>query len=180
MPQVYAQSGSSEIQLALIGCGGRGTGAAANALSVQNANTKIVAMADVFDHKLDRSLKALRYKFKNHPDRVQVPDERRFVGFDAYRKAMDQLKPNDIAIFATPLAFRWVHFQYAIEKGLNVFMEKPVIADGPSARRMLELSKKADEKNLKCAVGLMIRHCRGRRELYDRIHASVRSNYNLM
>jgi predicted dehydrogenase len=82
---------------------------------------------------------------------------------------MDALRPGDVVIFASPLAFRWVHFQYAIDKGLHVFMEKPVVADGPTAKRMLELSKKADEKNLKCAVGLMVRHCRGRQELHKRI-----------
>ncbi|MEC8302558.1 MAG: Gfo/Idh/MocA family oxidoreductase, partial [Planctomycetota bacterium] len=81
----------------------------------------------------------------------------------------DVLNPGDIVILTTPLAFRWVHYKYAIEKGLNVFMEKPVIADGPSARKMLELAKLADEKNLKCGVGLMVRHCRGRQELHQRI-----------
>ena len=82
---------------------------------------------------------------------------------------MDVLNPGDIAIFASPLAFRAVHFQYAIDRGLNVFMEKPVVADGPTGKRMLELAKKADEKKLKCAVGLMVRHCRGRQELHKRI-----------
>ena len=66
-------------------------------------------------------------------DQVDVPDDRKFVGFDAYKKAMDCLKPGDVAIFATPPAFRWVHFGYAIEKGLNVFMEKPVTVDGPTS-----------------------------------------------
>jgi len=155
--------------VALIGCGGRGTGAANDALHAENAPLKIVAMADVFEQRLKTSHRALTNEHEEHPEKVDVPEERRFVGFDAYKKAMDVLRPGDIAIFATPLAFRWVHFEYAIEKGLNVFMEKPVIADGPSAKRMLELSKKADEKNLKCAVGLMVRHCRGRQELHKRI-----------
>ena len=72
-----------------------------------------------------------------------MPEDRQFIGFDAYQKAMDCLKPGDIAIFATPLAFRWVHFTYAIEKGLNVFMEKPLTADGPTSRRMLKLAEEA-------------------------------------
>ena len=71
-----------------------------------------------------------------------MPAERKFIGFDAYQKAMDCLKPGDIAIFTTPLAFRWVHFTYAIEKGLNVFMEKPLTADGPTSRRMLKLARR--------------------------------------
>ena len=89
-----------------------------------------------------------------------MPEERQFIGFDAYKKAMDCLKPGDMAIFATPLAFRWVHFTYAIEKGLNVFMEKPLTADGPTSRKMLKLAEEATAKNLKVGVGLMSRHCR--------------------
>ena len=88
-----------------------------------------------------------------------MPPDRRFVGFDAYRKAMDCLRPNDVVILATPPAFRWVHFAYAIEKSLNVFMEKPVTVDGPTTRRMIELAAEADKKNLKVGVGLMVRHC---------------------
>ena len=75
-----------------------------------------------------------------------MPEDRKFVGFDAYQKAMDCLKPGDVAIFATPPAFRWVHFGYAIEKGLNVFMEKPVTVDGPTTRRMLEAGRGVGEE----------------------------------
>ena len=98
-----------------------------------------------------------------------MPDDRKFLGFDGYQKAMDCLKPGDVVIFATPPAFRWVHFTYAIQKGLHVFMEKPVTVDGPSTRRMLKLGEESIAKNLKVGVGLMVRHCRGRRELFDRI-----------
>jgi len=170
VPNVHGETAdSSTLQLALIGCGGRGTGAANDALAANNAPTKVVAMADVFPHKLESSLKALQNEYEESPEKVDVPPERQFIGFEGYKQAIDALRPGDIAIFATPLAFRWVHYQYAIEKGVNVFMEKPVIADGPSARRMLELAKKADQKNLKCGVGLMVRHCRGRQELHKRI-----------
>ncbi len=170
IPHVYSQGENADtINVALIGCGGRGTGAAADALSADNAPLKLVAMADVFEHRLQGSLEAIQGNFESTPEKVAVSPEHRYIGLDAYKKAMDVLRPGDIAIFATPLAFRWVHFQYAIERGLNVFMEKPVIADGPSARRMFELAKKADEKNLKCGVGLMVRHCRGRQELWQRI-----------
>ena len=84
---------------------------------------------------------------------------------------MDCLKPGDVAIFTTPPAFRWVHFSYAIEKGLNVFMEKPVTVDGPTTRRMLGLAEESEKKNLKVGVGLMVRHCKARLELLERIRA---------
>ena len=155
------------IQIALVGCGGRGTGAAGNALSVDNGPIKVIAMADVFEKNLTASHGTLS---KDHDtDKLDVPEDRRFNGFEAYKQAMDCLKPGDVVILTTPPAFRWVHFTYAIEKGLNVFMEKPVTIDGPTTRRMLALNDKAIAKNLKVAVGLMCRHCEARRELFDRI-----------
>jgi len=170
LPRVHAQEGDGNtIQLAVIGCGGRGTGAVADALRVQRTQLKLVAMADIFDHKLDKSFQALQQEFATSPHQIDVPPDQRFHGFDAYRKAMDVLRPGDIAIFASPLAFRELHFKYAIQRGLHVFMEKPVVADAPTGKRMFELAKQADSKNLKCGVGLMVRHCRGRRELYQRI-----------
>lgn len=163
-PHVYAGE-SNTIQLALVGCGGRGTGAARNALSVQNGPTKLVAMADVFDSRQKASEVALT---QQHADQMDLKD-RKFIGFDAYKQAMDCLNPGDVVILTTPPAFRWVHFTYAIEKGLNVFMEKPVTVDGPSTRRMLALGEESVRKNLKVGVGLMCRHCDVRRELFDRI-----------
>lgn len=158
------------IQVALIGCGGRGTGAASNALSVEGQGPiKVVAMADVFKDRQSTSYNALNNKF-GESGKFDVPEDRRFIGFDAYKSAMDALNPGDIVILTTPCVFRWVHFSYAIEKGLNVFMEKPVCADGPTSSRMLELNKKAKEKNLKVGVGLMVRHCQARGELAKRIH----------
>ena len=165
VPHVHAAEDNT-IQVALVGCGGRGTGAASQALSVENGPIKLVAMGDVFENRLTKSYDGLK---RRHGDQVDVPDDRKFIGFDAYKKAMDCLKPGDVAIFATPPAFRWVHFTYAVEKGLNVFMEKPVTVDGPSTRKILALAEKAKEKNLKVGVGLMVRHCRGRQELKSRI-----------
>ena len=165
VPKVYA-AGNDTIKVALIGCGGRGTGAASNALSVKNGPIKLVALADVFGNRVARSYKSLKGR---HADQVDVPRSRQFVGFDGYKKAMDCLDKGDVAIFATPPAFRWVHFKYAVEKGLNVFMEKPVTVDGPTTRRMLKLAEQSVMKNLKVGVGLMIRHCRGRQELKRRI-----------
>jgi predicted dehydrogenase len=165
IPAVHA-AGSDMIQLALVGCGGRGTGAAADALNTKSGPIKLVAMADVFENRLANSLNELNKRFASQLD---VPEDRKFIGFDAYRKALDCLKPGDVAIFATPPAFRWVHFTYAIAKGLNVFMEKPVTVDGPTTRKMLTLAEESEKKNLKVGVGLMVRHCKARQALHQKI-----------
>ncbi len=163
-------AGDDEIRVAVIGCGGRGTGATIDALSVPGGNLKVVAMADVFPERLSIKKQSLmaQEQFKN---RIDVPEDRSFIGFDAYKKAIDCLRPGDIALFATPPAFRALHFGYAIEKGVHTFMEKPVAVDGASAKRIIELAKKADEKNLKVGVGLMCRHCDRRNELKERLVA---------
>ncbi len=177
IPHVHAGEDNT-IRLALVGAGGRGTGAVLNALSVKNGPIKLVAMADVFQERLAKSYRILKERIaeeskagdgRKFSDLVDVPRDRQFVGFDGYRRAMGLLGPGDIAILTTPPAFRWVHFGYAIEKDLNVFMEKPVTVDGPSTRKMLALGRKSVAKNLKVGVGLMCRHCRARRELYNRI-----------
>ena len=165
IPRVYA-AGSDLVQVALIGCGGRGSGAAKDALNTGGGPIKLVAMADAYEHRLQGSFDSLSKQVGNQMD---VPPERRFIGLDAYKQAMDCLKPGDIAIFATPPAFRWVHFTYAIQKNLNVFMEKPVTIDGPTSKRMFKLAEEASAKNLKVAVGLMSRHARNLQELHKRI-----------
>ncbi len=167
LPHVHAKEDNT-INVTLIGCGGRGTGAANNALSVSDSlgPIKLRSMVDVFEDKMEKSFKTLT---RHHADKMDVTPERKHIGFDGYKEAMDDLKKGDIAIFTTPLAFRAPFYEYAIKKGLNVFMEKPVIADGPTARRMLELNKEAIEKNLKVGVGLMCRHCESRQELWNRI-----------
>ncbi|HLX59648.1 MAG TPA: Gfo/Idh/MocA family oxidoreductase [Planctomycetota bacterium] len=177
--------GNDLIQVALIGCGGRGTGAARDALNTKSGPIKLVAMADVFEDRLKGSHAELSKRMvvkadkkdekgtSNEPvidkDKFDVPPDRRFVGFDAYKKAIDCLKPGDVAIMATPLAFRWVHFTYAIEKGINVFMEKPLTSDGPTSKIMLKLGEDASAKGLKVGVGLMSHHARNLEELYKRI-----------
>jgi predicted dehydrogenase len=165
IPHVHAAENNT-LNVALIGCGGRGTGAAFDALSVKQGPMKLVAMADVFPDRLQNSYESLQ---KQVPNQMEVPGDRRFIGFDGYQKAMDCLKPGDIAIFTSPLAFRWVHFGYAIQKGLNVFMEKPLTADGPTSVRMLKLAEEATAKNLKVGVGLMSRHSRALQELHKRV-----------
>jgi predicted dehydrogenase len=169
LPHVHAQENNT-VKLSLVGCGGRGTGAVKNALSVSGSlgPIKLHAMADVFENKLNNSYETLS-KDPQVGDKIDVSADRKFIGFDGYRAAMDELSPGDIVILTTPCAFRWPMFEYAIEKGLNVFMEKPVTPDGFSSRKMLELNEKAKAKNLKVGVGLMCRHCKSRNELKKRI-----------
>ena len=165
VPHVHAGE-SHTIQVALIGCGGRGTGAAADALSVTRGPVKLVAVADVFEGRVKASYGNLKGRFG---DRVDAPEERQFSGMDSYKHAMDCLPPGGVAIFASPPAFRWAHFSYAVKKGLHVFMEKPVTVDGPTSRRMLDLGKAAAAKNLKVGVGLMSRHARNIQQLKARV-----------
>ncbi len=176
VPQVHAAE-SNTLQIALIGAGGRGTGAAANALSVKNGPMKLVAMADVNPTKLNSSYSSLA---QQHSSQVDVPEDRKFIGFEGFQKAMDCLKPGDIAIFASPPAFRWVFFSYAIQKGLNVFMEKPLTVDGPTSRKMFALAEESEKKNLKVGVGLMCRHCKARGELAKRIQDGEIGDINLL
>lgn len=164
-PNVHPD-GSDEIHVALVGCGGRGGGAASNALATKSGPIKLVAMADLY---ADRQNSCYDNLNKNLGSLMDVPEDRRFLGFDAYQKAMDCLRPGDIVILTTPPAFRWVHFQYAISKKLNVFMEKPVTVDGPTSKKMFKLAEEASAANLKVGVGLMSRHMTGLIELHDRI-----------
>jgi len=166
VPPVHAAA-SDLIQVALVGCGGRGSGAAVDAMGTSKSGPiKLVAMADAYADRLKSSYNGLSSALGSQ---MEVPEERRFIGFDAYRKAMDCLKPGDVVILTTPPAFRWVHFQHAIGKRLNVFMEKPVTVDGPTSKRMLKLADDATARNLKVGVGLMSRHARPLQELSQRI-----------
>lgn len=177
LPHVHAADDAT-LRVALIGCGGRGTGAAENALKTSpQGPIQLHAMADVFEDRLASSYNGLNRKYSSQ---VDVPADRKFIGFDAYKKAMDTLRPGDIAIFTTPPAFRWVHFTYAIQKGLNVFMEKPVTVDGPTSRRMLKLGEESVAKNLKVGVGLMSRHSRALQELHQRVQDGEMGDIILM
>ena len=170
VPRVHAAEDNT-IRVALVGCGGRGTGAAANALSVRGGPIRLVAMADVFEERLKSSHHQLKQQFAQQCD---VPEDRKFIGLDAYRRAIDCLQPGDVVILATPPAFRWPHFAYAIEKAVHVFMEKPVTVDGPTTKRMILLADEAAKKNLKVGVGLMWRHCRPGRNSADRFKTEDR------
>ena len=157
---------NNTIKVALIGCGGRGTGAAANALATQGP-TQLYAMADFFDSRLQGSRKRLSSQF---PKQVDVPRERQFVGLDAYKKAIDAIAPGGVALLATPPGFRPIHVEYAVEKGCHVFMEKSFAVDAPGIRRILKAGEVAKQKNLKVAGGLMCRHNPPLAEAIQRIH----------
>jgi len=165
IPAVHAGEDNT-IRLALIGCGGRGSGAVVNAFEAPGGPVKLVAMADLFENRLAASYKNLSTQ---HPDKVDVPPDRRFVGFDAYRKAIDCLRPGDVALLTTYPAFRVVHLDYAVQKGVNVFMEKSFATDPPGVRRIIKAGEEAKKKNLKIAAGLMCRHSKNRQELIKRI-----------
>lgn len=165
VPTVHAGEDNT-IRLALIGCGGRGSGAVDDACTVARGPVKLVAMADVIEARLNTSYNALR---DLHPDNVDVPPERRFVGFDAYRHAIDCLGPGDVAMLTGYAGFRPAQLEYAVERGINVFMEKSFASDPPGARRVIRAGEAAAKKNLKIAAGLMCRHSVNRHELIQRI-----------
>ena len=138
---------ADEIKIALVGCGGRGTGAAAQALTA-DPSVSLVAMADIFQDRLDSSFKGLKGKYGT---RVKVDDNSKFVAFDGYKKAIDMA---DVVLLTTPPGFRPVHFEYAVEKGKHVFMEKPLATDVAGIKKVIEASKIAREKKLNVIVGL--------------------------
>jgi len=147
-------AGDETIKIALIGCGGRGSGAAKQALSTQGP-VKLIAMADVFQDRLDSSYKELMSQ-EQVKARIDVPEERRFTGFDAYQKALDA--GPDLVILATPPGFRPLHFEAAVKAGKHVFMEKPVATDAPGVRRVLAAAEESVKKRLAVGVGLQRRH----------------------
>lgn len=194
IPRVHAGEDNT-IRLALIGCGGRGCGAVANAMAAgglvmdntyraageENAASagpvKLVAMADLLPSRLDQSHQALTRLLD---DKIDVPKERRFQGFDAYRKAIDCLRPGDVAMLTTHAAFRAPHLEYAVEKGVNVFMEKDFAADPGGVQQILRAAEAAEKKNLKIAAGLMARHSSARQALIEKIRDGAMGEIHLI
>ncbi|MBN2296767.1 MAG: Gfo/Idh/MocA family oxidoreductase [Pirellulales bacterium] len=166
VPNVHAAENST-VKLALIGCGNRGSGAVADAFASKGGPVKLHAMADIFENRLKSSHDRLKKQF---PDKVDVPDQRRFIGFDAYKKAIDCLGPGDVAMLTTHAAFRPLQFEYAVNKGVNVFMEKSFATDAPNARRLMKAAELSEKKGLKVGVGFMWRHSKARQEVIGRIH----------
>jgi predicted dehydrogenase len=166
-PAVHAAEDNT-IRLALIGCGGRGTGAVANALNTKDQGPiQLYAAADLNKDRLDNQVATLQRKYG---DQIDVSDDRKFIGFDAYKAAIDVLRPGDVAMCTTRAYIRPVHVEYAVQKGINVFMEKPFAPDPAGLRRMLRAGELADEKGVKIAAGLQCRHSPARAALIERIN----------
>ncbi len=144
--------GSDEIRFALVGCGGRGTSAAAQIMETKG-NVKLVAVADAFHHKAAGAVKKLK---RRGASKMDVPEDRVFHGLDAYKKAIDV--DSDLIVIATPPGFKPQQFEYAVKKGRHIFMEKPVATDAPGVCRVLESVKESKQKNLLVAIGLQRRH----------------------
>ena len=161
-PSVHAAGGDT-LKVALIGCGGRGTGAAKNALAA-DSNVKLVAVADVFEDLAVKGLNTVKSAF---PDKVDVPPERIFSGFDGYKAAIDAAA---VVVMATPPGFRPIHLKYAVEKGKHVFMEKPHAVDVAGAKSVIESAKLAKEKGLGIVSGFCYRYDNFKRETVKRIH----------
>lgn len=165
VPAVHAGEDHT-IRLAIVGSGSRGTGALVNALSTTSGPVQLVAMADLFPDRIASSYKTVKDQFGA---KVDVPPERQFLGLDAYKQAIDCLRPGDVALLTTHAAFRPLHMAYAVQKGVNVFMEKSFAPDPGGTQQMLETGKAAGAKNLKVAAGLMCRHSVARQAMIRRM-----------
>jgi predicted dehydrogenase len=163
IPNAHA-AGSATLRIGLVGCGGRGTGAAEQALTA-DSNAKLVAMADAFQDRLDSSLETLKSSSKVG-SRVDVPKDRQYTGFDAYRHVIDQV---DVVLLTTTPHFRPIHLAYAVEKGVHAFVEKPVATDAPGVRSFLQSCEDAQKKNLSIVSGLCWRYHHPRRETMKRV-----------
>jgi predicted dehydrogenase len=168
VPAVHA-SEDNTIRLALIGCGGRGNGAVRNALNTSyQGPIKLYALADIDEKRLENSYKAHK---KALPDQVDVTDDRKFIGFDAYKHAVDAMRPGDVVMCTTRCYIRPLHVEYAVKKGINVFMEKPFAPDPVGLRRMLRAGAEAEKNGVKIAAGLQCRHSPARAALIDKINS---------
>jgi len=164
-PPVHA-AGSDLLKVGLIGCGGRGSGAAKQAL-LADKNVKLTAMADAFEDRLTLSLKALSAN-DELKGKIDVPGEQRFVGFEAYKQLL--ATDVDVVLLTTPPHFRPIHLQAAIKAGKHVFAEKPVAVDAPGVRSVLESCAEARRKQLSVVSGLCLRYDAGFRETVRRLH----------
>lgn len=174
-PFVHA-AGSEEIKVGLIGCGGRGTGAASQFLLSTDTPVKLWAMGDLFRDQLDASHKLLsggaearydREKFGPLTAKMDVPEDRKFVGFDACKGVL--ASGVDVVILATPPHFRPEHFEASVAAGKHVFMEKPVAVDPVGIRRVIAAAKQAKDKGLSVVAGTQRRHQNHYREIIKRV-----------
>ncbi|HOI44826.1 MAG TPA: Gfo/Idh/MocA family oxidoreductase [Candidatus Aminicenantes bacterium] len=157
--------GSDAIRIGMVGCGGRGTGAAINCMDAA-PGVEVVAMFDLFQDRIEKSLAALREK---HADKIKVKPETCFTGFDGYKKIC-ALPDVNLIVLAAPPGFRPIHLKAAVEAGKNVFMEKPVAVDPVGIRSVIASSELAKRKGLAIVAGTQRRHQTSYRELMKRIH----------
>ena len=162
--ELFARENTDTLRVGLIGCGGRGSGAASQALNADK-NIVLTAMGDAFEDQLQRSLQSLQ---KEHADKVKVTPDKCFVGLDAYQKVIDS--GVDVVLLATPPGFRPIHLKAAVDAGKHVFCEKPMATDAPSLRSVLASVKAAKEKNLALVAGFCWRYEGARQEFYKKIH----------
>lgn len=165
MAQAAHSFGSDTIKIGLVGCGGRGTEATMQALNTQGGDLKVVALGDMFADRVQGSYRGLKGRYS---DKIDVPQDRQFVGFDAYKQVL--ATDCDLVILATPPGFRPLHFAAAVDAGKHVFMEKPVAVDAGGVRSVLASAQKAKEKSLAVAVGLQRRHERKYMETVKALH----------
>lgn len=163
-------AGDDAVKIGLVGMGGRGTGAANQALSTEG-KVKLVAVADAFWDVIDDQLKQIANSVKGKPNEFNPDDVLKFGGLDAYKQVIES--DIDMVILATPPGFRPYHYAHAVDHGRNVFMEKPVATDPSGVRLVLEKTKLAKEKNLKVGVGLQRRHEAAYKELIQMVHDGV-------
>ncbi len=168
-PSAWAADAGGTLRIGLIGCGGRGTGAAAQALNADK-NVKLVAMADAFSPRLESSLKTLQKQVENSDNtaKLDVAPENRFIGFDAYKEV---IKRVEVVLLTTPPHFRPIHLKAAVEAGKHVFAEKPVAVDATGVRSVLASCEEAKKKNLSVLSGLCLRYSPPYREIVKRIRA---------
>jgi len=176
VPRVHAAEDNT-IRLALIGCGGRGRGAVGNAFVVANGPIKLHAMADLTEDRVNGAHQVLA---KHFGDRIDVSSQRRFAGFDAYRGAIDCLRPSDVAMLTAYAYCRPLHLEYAVSKGVNVFMEKSFAPDPAGCRRILAAGRQAAKRNLKIALGLQCRHSIARQALIEKIRGGELGDIELV
>jgi predicted dehydrogenase len=159
-------AGSDVLKVGLVGCGGRGTGAANQALHADKA-VKLVAMGDAFADRIEQSLGTLK-KDEEIASKIDVKDDHKFTGFDAYKQVIDS--GVDVVLLATPPGFRPLHLKYAVDKGKHVFAEKPIAVDAPGVRSVLATCEEAKKKSLSIVSGLCIRYDQGFRDTIKKIH----------
>src|SRR5262245_8483928 len=161
----HAASPGETVRVGLVGCGGRGNGAAAHALKAC-AQAKLVSMADAFKDRIGAGIREVTGAMKG-AERIIVDEDKKFVGLDAYKNTIANC---DVVILATPPGLRPMMFEEAVRQGKHVFMEKPVAVDGPGVRRVLAAALEAQKKNLKVAVGLQRRHQPDYTRTIEKIH----------